>query len=327
LSTILKALRRLEEERTAKAERALREQVVGASPGAPGHWRRLVLGGLGAVAAVALVSLALHSWLARSPAKSAASPTAPAAPPAAAAAANPLAAAPRPPRGVPPTAAPSPAPQAAPPVAPAASPPTGTGAPPGALQGVQRPAPAELRAAAAALAPRADVAVVQRPPPSPQVPDEGPPVNEPPQTQRAAPEPGSVPPSPRMAPAAAAAGPSSAGEDAATSSVPIRLREIDPTIHSPYGIHEDTPKKLPTHAKAAHPHAGAPASEVVVTRTIWHPNAERRVALVLGAGDSQAREVHEGESVGSLQVLRIEPSDVVFLRDGVEVRQRVGASR
>lgn len=130
-----------------------------------------------------------------------------------------------------------------------------------------------------------------------------------------------------MAPAAAAAEPAPAGEDAATSSVPIRLREIDPSIHSPYGIHEGTPKKLPTHVKAAHPKAIAAAPEVVVTRTIWHPSAERRVALVLGAGDSQEREVHEGESVGSLQVLRIEPSDVVFLRDGVEVRQRVGALR
>jgi hypothetical protein len=130
-----------------------------------------------------------------------------------------------------------------------------------------------------------------------------------------------------MAPAAAAAPPSSAGEDAATSSVPIRLREVDPSIHSPYGIHEATAKKVSSHARAAHLHGTAPAPEVVVTRTIWHPSAERRVALVLGAGDSQEREVHEGESVGSLQVLRIEPSDVVFLREGVEVRLRVGALR
>ena len=40
MSTILKALRRLEEERTAKTERALREQVVGSAPHAPRNWRQ-----------------------------------------------------------------------------------------------------------------------------------------------------------------------------------------------------------------------------------------------------------------------------------------------
>ena len=98
-------------------------------------------------------------------------------------------------------------------------------------------------------------------------------------------------------------------------------------MHSPYGVHDETPKKLKTQPKEAHPHAATSSSEVVVTRTTWHPSAERRVAVVRGAGDSQEREVHEGDSVGSLQVLRIEPSDVVFLRQGVEVRQRVGTSQ
>ena len=128
-----------------------------------------------------------------------------------------------------------------------------------------------------------------------------------------------------MAPAAAPE-PSPAGEDASTSSVPIRLREIDPSIHSPYGLHEEAIKPA-SHAKAAHPRTSAAAGEVVVTRTVWHPSAERRVAVVRGAEDSQEREVHEGDSVGSLQVLRIEPSDVVFLRDGVEIRQRVGPTQ
>ncbi|HBZ72336.1 MAG TPA: hypothetical protein DEP35_22425 [Deltaproteobacteria bacterium] len=109
--------------------------------------------------------------------------------------------------------------------------------------------------------------------------------------------------------------------------MPIRLREIDPSIHSPYGLHEEAPRKPLSHAKAAQPHTGAAAGEVMVTRTVWHPSAERRLAVVRSAGDSQEREVHEGDSVGSLQVLRIEPSDVVFLRDGVEIRQRVGPAQ
>jgi len=303
--------------------------VVGTSPRAPRNWRRLVLRALGAIAGVAVLSFGLHSWRAR-PAAQSAPPAAvppawprPVGPPQTALGANPLASAPRPPLGV--------APGPAPPATPAPSPLSGgeTG-PQGANPGAPRPTPAEVRAAAAALAPRPDVAVVQRPPPSPDVPREAPEANGASRGSEGAllgAAPGAAPPSPRMAPSAAAAEPSSPAEEAATSSVPIRLREVDPSIHSPYGIHEDTPSKLPTHAKAAHPHAAAPAPEVVVTRTIWHPSAERRVALVRGAGDSREREVHEGESVGSLQVLRIEPSDVVFLRQGVEIRQRVGASQ
>jgi hypothetical protein len=109
--------------------------------------------------------------------------------------------------------------------------------------------------------------------------------------------------------------------------VPIRLREVDPSIHSPYGIHESTSSALRSQTRAAHSRPDAATPEILVTRTIWHPSAERRVALVRGAGDSKEREVHEGESVGSLQVLRIEPTGVVFLRNGEEIRERVGAAR
>jgi hypothetical protein len=132
-----------------------------------------------------------------------------------------------------------------------------------------------------------------------------------------------------MAPAAAPPEPSSDAEEAVASSVPIRLQEVDPSIHSPYGLHSETAGRGAGEAPAAHARnrGGASLSSIVVTRTIWHPSAERRVAMVRGAGDSKEREVREGESVGSLQVLRIEPSDVVFLREGVEVRQRVGAAQ
>ena len=364
MSTILKALRRLEEERTAKAERALREQVVSATPRAPRNGRRLLLRTLGALAGLALLVSGVHHWLARPALAPASPPSAAVLPhpqglPAGGAAANPLAQAPRPlggPPGAPPLGSPpnplsggeagplqgaaratppdvrAAAPPGAPrPDLPAGGPPLGTPASPlgsgeaGPIPGAARPAPADVRAAAAALAPRPDVAVVSRPPPppaSPTLPD------EPPGAQARAPEPapGTVPPFPRSAPSAAAPESSSDAEDASTSSVPIRLREVDPSLHSPYGIHEEAaPKKTSSAAKAGP--ASSTSQEVVVTRTIWHPSADRRVALVRGAGDAQEREVHEGDSVGSLQVLRIEPSDVVFLRDGVEIQKRVGAAR
>jgi hypothetical protein len=193
--------------------------------------------------------------------------------------------------------------------------------------GFPRANPAEIRAAAAGFSapPKPDVAVVPRPaPPLPAlVPEASQGKESPPASQGAAPAvAGDVPPSPKRAPEAASAEPSSPPEDAATSSVPIRLRDPDPSIHSPYGIHEDG--QTLAHIKATQKKGTAQTQELVVTRTVWHPSAERRVAVVRGPGDSQEREVHEGDSVGPLEVLRIEPSDVVFLHNGVEIRQRVG---
>ena len=321
MSTILKALRRLEEERTAKAERALRDQVVGPPPAAPRNRRRL-LRILGACAGVALLGFGLYSWRARSTVRPISIPVPAAWPhpvgsPQTARQANPVVSKPQPALG-------APAPQGA-------SPPTVV---PGGETGVQGagpapgPSPAELRAAAAALAPAPDVAVVQRPPPAPNPPLGS---SEAPRAAAANPTdaaPGAAPPPQRIAPPPSPPEPAADAEDAVPSSVPIRLRDVDPSLHSPYGIRQESPRAHAASAKASRPHAaGAAAPEVVVTRTVWHPSPERRVAMVRAAGDSQEREVHEGESVGALQVLQIEPSDVVFLRDGVEIRQRVGAAQ
>jgi hypothetical protein len=69
----------------------------------------------------------------------------------------------------------------------------------------------------------------------------------------------------------------------------------------------------------------APVPEVFVTRTIWHPVAERRVAEVEVRGRPEPLRLHEGDAVGPLVVGRIEPSGVVFLHEQVELRRRVGA--
>lgn len=329
MSTILKALRRLEEERTAKAERALREQVVGAAPRAAGSWRRLALRALAAALGVAVLSLALSSWRARRAAQPVAAPAAataavqPTPPPQTATGATP----PTPPPGLvggATAAAPLPPPAPSPASIVAMRPPGASAILPGANAGPAASSASDVRAAAAALAPRPDVAVVQRPPSSPpDLPQEPAQANEAPRAPEAAP-PGAPPPLPRRAPVNSAAEPPSAAEQAATPSVPLHLQEVDPSLHSPYGIREDAASRPKNHAKLSHPQASASTSEVLVTRTTWHPSAERRLAVVRGAGDSQDREVHEGDSVGSLQVLRIEPSGVVFLRQGVEIRQRVG---
>jgi hypothetical protein len=67
--------------------------------------------------------------------------------------------------------------------------------------------------------------------------------------------------------------------------------------------------------------AGVP--DLLVAQTSWHPTASRRSATV--RVDSGAPlEVQEGDAVGRLVVSRIEPSSVVFLLEGLEIRRKVG---
>jgi len=64
--------------------------------------------------------------------------------------------------------------------------------------------------------------------------------------------------------------------------------------------------------------------DIFVSSTIWHPQKDRRSATVTYAGGA-AKELHEGDAIGPLVVSVIEPSGVIFLHDGVELRRRVGA--
>jgi hypothetical protein len=66
------------------------------------------------------------------------------------------------------------------------------------------------------------------------------------------------------------------------------------------------------------------APEVQVERTSWHPKPERRVAWVRLEGSAATREVHEGDALGTLVVKEIRPSAVVFLHGADELQRRVG---
>ena len=68
-----------------------------------------------------------------------------------------------------------------------------------------------------------------------------------------------------------------------------------------------------------------PVPVVYVERTIWHPDASRRVAFVEIDGSGERVELHEGEAVGTLVVEKIEPTGVLFDHRGIEVHRRVGA--
>jgi hypothetical protein len=87
---------------------------------------------------------------------------------------------------------------------------------------------------------------------------------------------------------------------------------------------EPEPKSAPRAAESQ-PVLRSLVPTVYVERTIWHPLAERRVAVVELEGRDDALELHEGDAVGPLVVGEIEPSGVFFVYDGVQLRRRVGA--
>lgn len=68
----------------------------------------------------------------------------------------------------------------------------------------------------------------------------------------------------------------------------------------------------------------APMPDFVVMRTVWHPEAARRVAMIRVAGQGEAKAFGEGEAMGVLEIVEIQPSAVLFRRDGVEIVRRIG---
>jgi hypothetical protein len=61
-----------------------------------------------------------------------------------------------------------------------------------------------------------------------------------------------------------------------------------------------------------------------VNKAVWHPDAARRHAVVTFAQDGEALKLREGDAIGPLVVKSIKPGGVLFYHDGVEVRYNVG---
>lgn len=72
------------------------------------------------------------------------------------------------------------------------------------------------------------------------------------------------------------------------------------------------------------PRMAARGPEVRVAKTLWHPDADRRLAWIEVSGQTALREVREGERVGPYLVLEIEPTAVVLADGKVEIRKEVG---
>ena len=82
---------------------------------------------------------------------------------------------------------------------------------------------------------------------------------------------------------------------------------------------------LPVAAAVPPKRARATPLSLRVERTFWHPKAERRVAIVRLPGSGESRPVQEGEQLGGFTVQRIEPSRVIFEREGIEVARPLEA--
>ncbi len=298
MSTILKALKRVDEERRAEATpRSLEEQVLAgataprARRGAGASRGMLLAGG----AAGVLVLAGAASWLTlREPAERAA----------------PAAAMPQ----QPPQAAREPATARAP-------------APFEALEDV-----AFGDAESPALAPPASpLGETPLDGPGRRAQAETPPVPAPPPAARVA----EVASSPPVAPAPAAAperepAPSErlAAADRRALAAPAAPRpaerESPPAATPRAGEVLDAPRSAATAPAESDVARAAAEPDVRVERTQWHPAPEKRAALVRIGADGDARELREGDALDGLVVKEIRPSGVVFLHDGVELRRGVG---
>ncbi len=312
MSTILKALRRLEREKNAQSTRPLSEAVAGASP--PPRRRRLarwlVAGGVlaGALAIAAVVFLVLPSRdepEGGDPVEIAATPQKPSP-------AHPTAKRRR-------STARVPAPSASARERPA----RGTDTAARIVPRAQPAAPPELPPAALS----SEVAVVKRirpaNPSSEPSAAEAAPAEASPRSERATEQPAR--PSGSSEDPEARPKPGSWRPAALEAEKSVQLASAAPAAKPPPTPRAKPPPKPAPPAAESEPIMRSPVPTVYVERTIWHPMAERRVAVVALEGNDETLELHEGDAVGPLVVAKIEPSGVFFVHDGVELRRRVGA--
>jgi hypothetical protein len=329
VSTILKALRRLEEEKTrGNSARPLREEVA-SGPSEPPRGRRLPWLPLAAMLFVGL-GLGASAWYVwpyergGEPVRGEVAAASPSAAPAEVASAPPV----------------------QPPVDVAALPASAAEQP--ATQDELRPlTAAELEAlqqedAAPAEAFASQVEVVERPAPEPRIAPAParpapaaatpPPVAGPPRIAAAEPQHGLPEPAGVMARRAQAqqeapaekrppgAKPVAAEPAAAAPRAPEPSEWEEPAEPEPAPAavaSAPTPVRAPVSAPAEEP-----APELRVRRTQWHPDKARRSAEVELGGRSES--VREGDLVGEYVVSEIRPSGVVLTHDGERIERGIG---
>jgi len=313
VSTILKALQRLEDEKSANVERSLNEQVVAHRPPPDPERRGLRIGAF-AIGGLALAAAAFYFWPAGE--ETAAEVAMEPAPAAAAPEITVEVAAEKPRRRR--SARPAPAARAQQDsseveISPVVEIVKFLDAPPADSGESDSGTPAALPKSAAPLA----QAGAQRPARRPNV-------NKPdPQAAR-----GSAQPIPAAKQVADAKPPVT---QISGSSVPAKPVPAPP---APVEIAAVAPKSAPAAATAPIPAAiQEPARRIVqrakvpaftVEKTIWHPDADRRVAVVKLVDAEEILRLKEGDAVGPLVVKVINPGSVLFGHDEIEIRYNVG---
>ncbi len=103
---------------------------------------------------------------------------------------------------------------------------------------------------------------------------------------------------------------------------------------APFEVAALAPKPAPAAAAAPIPAAiREPEREIVpraklptlrVEKTIWHPDVDRRIAVVRLTDAEESLQLKEGDAVGPLVIKAIKPGSVLFNHDGIEIVYNVG---
>jgi hypothetical protein len=108
-----------------------------------------------------------------------------------------------------------------------------------------------------------------------------------------------------------------ASEAASVSAPPLSEVDVAPTPEP--ALEPPAPEATPSVPRHTLP-------DLIVKRTVWHPQPSRRIAVLQLADDPTSLELREGDAIGPMVLVEIEPTGVTFLHEGVEVRRRVGSS-
>ena len=98
--------------------------------------------------------------------------------------------------------------------------------------------------------------------------------------------------------------------------------EIAAVVPKPAPVPESIPTPVREPEKKFVQRAKLPS--LSIEKTIWHPDTERRIAIVKLADAEELLRLKEGDAIGPLVVESIKPGSVLFNHDGIEIRYNVG---
>ncbi len=111
-------------------------------------------------------------------------------------------------------------------------------------------------------------------------------------------------------------------EPATANPDPAAPIEVAAVASKPAAVPESIPAPVREPEKKVVQRAQLPA--LSIEKTIWHPDTDRRIAIVRIADAEEVLRLKEGDAVGPLVIESIQPGSVVFTHDGVEIRYNVG---